>query len=279
MRRTGEFPGISRRRASTPRQRRDLITAWWCWRWGSRSGWSPRKRATACWWNRRRLPPWAGSSRALIARVWAGRPGPRSRPGRPGGWSYSPRCCGPWLFWWCFGVRASGRAGGRKREPWTPGRCSMGANGGGWARRCFSMPTWGIWSRISSAASSFLPRWSRRSAGGAGGCCSRLASIAGNLTVAALNYPGPYRSLGASTAIFAGLGLLTGRAIRVLRRPGRPHPWRAMFAPLAAGITLLALFGAGGLQTDVGAHLMGFAAGLVLGFAAGLPSPGRAARI
>lgn len=106
-----------------------------------------------------------------------------------------------------------------------------------------------------------------------------LASIAGNLTVAALNYPGPYRSLGASTAIFAGLGLLTGRAIRVLRRPGRPHPWRAMFAPLAAGITLLALFGAGGLQTDVGAHLMGFAAGLVLGFAAGLPSPGRAARI
>jgi membrane associated rhomboid family serine protease len=106
-----------------------------------------------------------------------------------------------------------------------------------------------------------------------------FASIAGNLAVAALNYPGPYRSLGASTAIFAGLGLLTGRAIRVLRRPGRPHPWRAMFAPLAAGITLLALFGAGGLQTDVGAHLTGFAAGLVLGFAAGRPNAGATARI
>ena len=106
-----------------------------------------------------------------------------------------------------------------------------------------------------------------------------LASVAGNLTVAALNYPGPYRSLGASTAIFAGLGLLTGRAVRVLRQPGRPHPWRAMFAPLAAGITLLALFGAGGLHTDVGAHLTGFAAGLVLGFAAGLSRAGSTARI
>lgn len=96
------------------------------------------------------------------------------------------------------------------------------------------------------------------------------ASLAGNLAVAALHYPGPYRALGASTAIFAGLGLLTGRAVRVLRRPGRAHPWRAVFAPLAAGLTLLALFGAGGREIDVGAHLAGFAAGVVLGFAAGL---------
>ena len=98
-----------------------------------------------------------------------------------------------------------------------------------------------------------------------------LASLAGNLAVAALNYPGPYRSLGASTAIFAGLGLLTGRAVRGFHQPDRPHPWRAVFAPLAAGLTLLALFGAGGLHTDVGAHLAGFAAGLGLGFAAALP--------
>ena len=106
-----------------------------------------------------------------------------------------------------------------------------------------------------------------------------LASITGNLTVAALNYPGPYRSLGASTAIFAGLGLLTGRAIRVLRRPGRPHPWRAMFAPLAAGITLLALFGAGGLHTDVGAHLDGLRRGPGPGFRRRPSEPGPAARI
>ena len=93
-----------------------------------------------------------------------------------------------------------------------------------------------------------------------------VASIAGNFAIAALNYPGPYRSLGASTAIFAGLGLLTGRAIRAVRRARHPHRWRAVFVPLAAGLTLLGLFGAGDLRTDVGAHVTGFAAGLVLGF-------------
>ena len=127
-----------------------------------------------------------------------------------------------------------------------------------------------------------------------------VASIAGNFAIAALNYPGPYRSLGASTAIFAGLGLLTGRAIRAVRRAGHPpaftqhfkptggtpvprgmgvspmsegfgvradpHPWRAVFVPLAAGLTLLGLFGAGDVRTDVGAHVTGFAAGLALGF-------------
>jgi len=97
-----------------------------------------------------------------------------------------------------------------------------------------------------------------------------LASLAGSLAVAALNYPGPYRSLGASPAVFAGLGLLTGRAIRVLQRPGRPHRWRTVLRPLATGLTLLGLYGAGEVHTDVGAHLTGFAAGLVLGFAAAL---------
>jgi len=97
-----------------------------------------------------------------------------------------------------------------------------------------------------------------------------VASITGNLVIAALNYPGPYRSLGASTAIFAGLGLLTGRAIRAVREVRHPHRWRAVFVPLAAGLTLLGLFGAGDLRTDVGAHVTGFAAGLLLGFVAAI---------
>jgi membrane associated rhomboid family serine protease len=97
-----------------------------------------------------------------------------------------------------------------------------------------------------------------------------LGSVTGNLAIAALNYPGPYRSLGASTAIFAGLGLLTGRAIRAVQWEGRPHRWQSVFAPLAAGITLLGLFGAGGLHIDVGAHSTGFAAGLIWGFAGGI---------
>ena len=92
-----------------------------------------------------------------------------------------------------------------------------------------------------------------------------LAAVAGNLAAAALHAGERYQSLGASTAIFAGLGLLTGRALRVLGRTGRRHPWRAVFLPLAAGLTLLGLFGAGDARTDVGAHAAGFAAGLLLG--------------
>ena len=42
-----------------------------------------------------------------------------------------------------------------------------------------------------------------------------IAAVAGNFAIAGLNYPGPYRSIGASTAVFAGLGLLTGRAIQL----------------------------------------------------------------
>ncbi len=96
-----------------------------------------------------------------------------------------------------------------------------------------------------------------------------LAAVAGNLAAAALNYPGPYRSIGASTAVFAGLGLLTGRSIRMLRGEDGRRRWRAVLVPLAAGVALLGLFGAGGLHADVTAHATGFAAGLALGFSAG----------
>jgi len=98
-----------------------------------------------------------------------------------------------------------------------------------------------------------------------------LAAVAGNLAVAAINFPGPYRSLGASTAIFAGVELLTGRTVRIAWQSRHPHRWRAMFAPFAAGVTVLALHGAGGQRVDVGAHLTGFVAGLVFGFVAGTP--------
>lgn len=94
-----------------------------------------------------------------------------------------------------------------------------------------------------------------------------FASIGGNLAVAAVNHSIAYRSVGASTAIFAGVGLLSGRAIGVVSRTRHPHRWRAMFVPLAAGLTVLALHGAGGVRVDVGAHVCGFLAGTILGFA------------
>lgn len=95
-----------------------------------------------------------------------------------------------------------------------------------------------------------------------------LAACVGNFAAAALNYPGPYESIGASTAVFAGLGLLTGRAARALCGNKEQRRWRAVLAPLAAGVALLGLFGSGGFRTDVVAHLTGFGAGLGLGFAA-----------
>lgn len=102
-----------------------------------------------------------------------------------------------------------------------------------------------------------------------------LSSVAGNLAVALINHSLPYRSLGASTAIFAGLGLLTGRAIRIVVRADHPHRWRSVFVPLAAGLTVLALYGAGGIHIDVLAHVTGFGAGLVIGFIAMAPSTTR----
>lgn len=75
-----------------------------------------------------------------------------------------------------------------------------------------------------------------------------LASAAGNLAVAGVHYPGPYRSLGASAAIFAGLGLLTGRAIRRIAGGQAPRHWRAILVPLASGAALLGWFGTGGAE-------------------------------
>ncbi len=103
--------------------------------------------------------------------------------------------------------------------------------------------------------------------GRARGALSLLAtSVVANVAIAALHYPEAYRSLGASTAVFAGVGLLTGRAVRLAARSTHPHRGRLLFVPLAAGLTVLALYGAGNAHevVDVGAHAAGFIAGLLL---------------
>jgi rhomboid protease GluP len=97
-----------------------------------------------------------------------------------------------------------------------------------------------------------------------------LASVVANFAVAGIKAMEAYRSLGASTAIFAGLGLLTGRSLRRAAHSGHPYRWRAIFVPFAAGATILGLYGAGGLHIDVGAHVAGFIAGIVFGYIAGM---------
>lgn len=99
------------------------------------------------------------------------------------------------------------------------------------------------------------------------------ASVLGNLAAAALYFGEPYRSLGASTAVFAGLGLLSGRAFRVVLTAPGPRRLRPLAIPLLSGLVVLGLFGAGEARVDVLAHATGFLAGLLLGALTAPPAP------
>jgi Rhomboid family. len=73
-----------------------------------------------------------------------------------------------------------------------------------------------------------------------------------------------FRSIGASTATFAALGLFAAVAwVRGEIRRGRG--WRRALAPLFAGFALVVWTGTGGENTDVAAHFTGFGAGVLLG--------------
>ncbi len=102
------------------------------------------------------------------------------------------------------------------------------------------------------------------------------ASIAGAGALA--NYaemliaPANHRAVGASTAVFAALGLIAGLAWRQ-RLTLRERRWNAL-APLIAGICLLTLLGAGTEHVDVLGHGLGFLFGLGFGWLyarAGIP--------
>lgn len=93
-----------------------------------------------------------------------------------------------------------------------------------------------------------------------------LAGALGN-AANALVQPDGFRSIGASTATFAALGLVGAYVWRrgYFRRGGN---WRRNFAPVFAGIAMLAYTGMGGENTDILAHVFGFAAGVALGMIA-----------
>src|ERR1700678_826723 len=76
--------------------------------------------------------------------------------------------------------------------------------------------------------------------------------------------PVTHRAVGASTAVFAALGLLSGMAWRQ-RLTLRERVWYR-WAPLIAGICLLTLLGAGNAQVDVLGHALGFIMGTGLGW-------------
>lgn len=83
-------------------------------------------------------------------------------------------------------------------------------------------------------------------------------------TAEILMTPITHRAVGASTAVFAALGLLSGMAWRQ-RLTLRERLWYR-WAPLIAGICLLTLLGAGSAHVDVLGHALGFLFGLGVGW-------------
>lgn len=89
-----------------------------------------------------------------------------------------------------------------------------------------------------------------------------LAGGAGNFLNAFFR-PDTHTSVGASTAVFAALGILAAMSW-AQRRSYQPRAV-SRFAPLIGGVVLLGYLGTGGARTDVAAHVAGFACGILLG--------------
>ena len=92
-----------------------------------------------------------------------------------------------------------------------------------------------------------------------------VAGTVGNIANAFLHASG-HTSIGASTALFAGIGLLA--ALRQSEAEESKRSFRSLrrWAPLAGGFMLLAFLGFSGERTDILAHVLGFLAGLAGGW-------------
>lgn len=109
----------------------------------------------------------------------------------------------------------------------------------------------------------FLSAVHRRYGAGLGTFVVVTAGALGNLMNAA-SYGTDHRSLGASTAVMAALGVLTAAQF-IRNRRERPRLKAIVaWAPLAGGLALLGTFGAAP-QSDLRAHGFGFLAGVASG--------------
>ncbi|MEN8141258.1 MAG: rhomboid family intramembrane serine protease [Thermodesulfobacteriota bacterium] len=94
-----------------------------------------------------------------------------------------------------------------------------------------------------------------------------LAGLAGNgLNI--LWRHAPHLSVGFSTALFGAVGILCGLEMK------RAPTLKGLLPPLGAGLGLLAMLGTSGEHTDLGAHLWGLIAGLLLGYTFARLPPG-----
>lgn len=94
-----------------------------------------------------------------------------------------------------------------------------------------------------------------------------LSGAAGNAITSWLIYPEYFSSLGASTAVFGALGILSGVGLVENFRESVRMSWVRVVGPLLAGVILLGWLGGAepGSGTDVLGHVFGFAAGVVAG--------------
>jgi membrane associated rhomboid family serine protease len=86
-----------------------------------------------------------------------------------------------------------------------------------------------------------------------------LTAALGN-TLNTLLLESTHRAIGASTAVFAALGLVAGFVWRGKLMSQERWPYRV--GPIVGGFALLMYTGTGDANTDIGAHLMGFVCGL-----------------
>lgn len=90
-----------------------------------------------------------------------------------------------------------------------------------------------------------------------------LAAATGN-AVNTFLLESTHRSVGASTAVFAALGIVAGY-VWFGKLMAQNH-WSNRYGPIVGGLALLMYTGTGGPNTDVGAHLLGFVCGFVAGW-------------
>lgn len=102
-----------------------------------------------------------------------------------------------------------------------------------------------------------------------------LSGTLGNAITSFLTWPESFTSLGASTAVFGALGILSGLGFTSMLRHRFRMPWAKTAAPVIAGVILLGWLGGGspGGNTDVLGHIFGFTSGLASGLIVGHLSP------
>ena len=109
----------------------------------------------------------------------------------------------------------------------------------------------------------FLWAASRRLGAGRAAALTLAGGTLGNLANA-LAHPSGHNSIGASTAVFATVGLLVATQARANAQLGA-RKWTDRAGPIVGGVALLGVLGASA-ESDLWAHLFGLASGALLGF-------------